>query len=418
MKRTIQFVLISTTLIILLPMMLPISSVNADNKWDIRIVDAKGTRGNYGNICPVAVDSKNIPHFAYPSPALGCKVTYASLDGSSWTTQTISDGLVFDLVIDKEDNPNILYNGLNYARWIGGNWSTQLIDPTVPNGIGVLALDSSGNPHVAYTDGQTLKYASSTGSNWNFQNVSTFSETQYGIPYRLSLAIDANDKPFILFVDHGLDQNDKLNVKLAVMENVSWNIKPVLEGYNLSSIGNMALDSQGTLHFVCLQNNMPLDTLLYASWNGSDWSAQAVTSNINLVNTPFLALDSLDNPHIVYVNSSISNETTELMYTSWTGKDWDMQTVNTNISPIGACYLAMDRQNRPHISYIGDKPIDSSYHPSAYIMYATTNETTPFFTASPTETPVPTQGSVYIIVLAVITFVTAVIAIIIWKKMR
>jgi hypothetical protein len=182
----------------------------------------------------------------------------------------------------------------------------------------------------------------------------------------------------------------------------------------------MVLDSKGYPHFICTQNHFlsaqdttRVSNILYASWNGSAWNTEMAISNVSLANMGFLALDSNDYPHIAYVTSD-----PELMYASWTGRTWNIQTVDTNISALGPCYLALDSKSNPHISYLGYEPGNAfGPHARAYIMYATTNETTPIFTPSPTQTSSPTfPASSALLVLTAIIIMAVATAVYVWKK--
>ena len=155
---------------------------------------------------PIVVDSNNNPHIAYTDYVNGTYfVMYASWNGSDWSTQTVAEGFAFSLVLDANGNPQVLYNNpyvgsypegpsrpLMYASWTGTNWNIQTVDKHV--GYGVVALDSSGNPNVAYTTGKTVKYASWIGSNWNIQTVDT--DSVLGPSY---LAVDSNGNSHISY---------------------------------------------------------------------------------------------------------------------------------------------------------------------------------------------------------------------------
>ena len=125
--------------------------------------------------------------------------------------------------MDTNGNPHILYvryeqNGLEYASWTGSNWNTQTIDPNATlsnNGFGTLALDSEGNPHIAFTDGSTLYYASWNESiNWTVQTICT---SPSATPYLSTgpLALDSKNTPYIMWDDSG-------NVQLSTLNNSSW----------------------------------------------------------------------------------------------------------------------------------------------------------------------------------------------------
>jgi len=349
--------------------------VQAAPSWKIQIVDENGAMGGNGRIYPIAVDSNNNPHLVYLSPYSDSKVTYASSNGLSWSTQTITGGNAFSLVLDDNDNPHIMYTGLTYAYWTGSNWTTQTVDPTAPNAFAALALDSFGNPHVAYTDHTVVKYARWTGSNWNIQTVDTHSE----IPYRLSLALDSNNTPYITYdftisIPTGTGNYQSIEkVKLATLQNSKWHIQTI--AYS-GDFGNMVLDSKGYPHMIYRidhSTHFTNSTLVYAHWDEKNWwTTQAVVSNVRLDNVGFLALDSNDYPHISYIgrayNPEIGGDEYFLRYTRWTGTAWNTLSVNTTRRAVGPCYLALDSDGNPHISY---RTFHPTHYKSVYIMYAT-----------------------------------------------
>jgi hypothetical protein len=255
---------------------------------------------------------------------------YATWDGSSWNTLTVANGDAFSLALDANGSSHILYRSgaaLMYAyAWRTNTvWAIQTVDRTFRNGFGVIALDSRGNPHVAYTDGTTVKYASLTGSTWNIQTVDTY--VAGGISEQLSLAIDQNNTPYIMYSipSSNEDKSTGINyssviVKLAVGNNSGWSIENVSLPPPVGAFGNMVLDSTGYPHFTCTQSHFLsakdmtlVSNLLYVSWNGSVWKTQTIVSK-DQVGPGYLALDSLDSPHIVYIRSS-----SEMMYASWQG---------------------------------------------------------------------------------------------------
>jgi len=155
------FAVVSSSQIVL------VKTANYDTSWNVQTVDETGA--GYGNgYCPIVVDSSNNPHIAYSGydypPHQYDIVRYAIWKGSGWNVQTIKDyHTAFGLVLDTNDNPHLLFGehgggSLRYASWTGSNWSIQTVDEN-DTGFGSVVLDSFGSPHIAYTDGQVLKYA-------------------------------------------------------------------------------------------------------------------------------------------------------------------------------------------------------------------------------------------------------------------
>jgi hypothetical protein len=318
---------------------------------------------------PIVLDSNN-------NPTIGYSPRYATLKGAEWIIKERPMGWLTDLKLDAENNPHIMldpgvYSPLTYAKWTGTKWLTQTIPSTERSVYASLALDSSGNPHVAYTYGEGLKYASWTGSSFN---VETVDASYIENAFMLSLILDKNNVPYILYANSSQYQDDVraynlLNVKLAALKDSSWSIKPVFANYNFSSCWNMVLDSKGYPQFIATlpQLRTQFSKILYISWDGSTWNTQTVVLEADLDNRGFLALDAQDNPNIVYTTRD-----NEVIYVYWTGNDWKNQTVPTdNLVYVidGPCYLALDSNGNPHISFRGPMP-GQQHWAEASILYA------------------------------------------------
>ncbi len=413
--------------------------VHAAPTWSIQTIDSTSAGGGL-----IAIDSNNNPHILYahyetgnaysgsvhPGPS---ELMYASWTGSSWNTQTIPPEIEgsFNLVLDSNNNPHLSYagiDGLMYAWWTGSNWTIQTVTEDGSRG-GFLALDSAGNPHIAYKanlpvsdypqgvtdDISVLKYTSWNGSSWDTQTVDLPISYQDGV----YLALDSNNNPHILYgYDISVPQSTT-TVKYAVWNGSSWITQTIF--YNLSSYGNMVLDSKGYPHFVYRQD-YPISfsrnsTLNYASWNGSAWNTQTVVSNADVGNIVFLALDSYDYPHIDYCNASgMDSYSGSLVYAGWTGSVWDMQIVGPNSLATQAGPIAMDSHGNAHIAYTG-LPASFPISLIVYSMYATAAE--PVFTPTPPPMQVPSSSfSAFplLLVLTVVAIGTVVTLVYVWKK--
>ena len=87
--------------------------------------------------------------------------------------------------------------------------------------------------------------------------------------------------------------------------------------------------------------------LIGVSNAGTNWVIQTVDSIGIVGNGSSLALDSFNNPHITYYDST--ND--DLKYASWTGSSWVIQTVDSTGDVGVDSSLALDSSDNPHISY-------------------------------------------------------------------
>jgi hypothetical protein len=363
------------TLLMLLLAFCLVVPVQAASSWSVQTVDVNGA-GISEDICPIVIDSKNNPHIAYTDFINNENlVKYAKWDGSGWSVQTVDYGRVYGLALDNRGNPHIVYifgssitnsGGLRYDSRTGSNWNIQTVDQRFSRGRGSVALDSSGNPHIAYIDkSNVLKYASRVGSNWRIE---ILDNAEYIWP-TLSLEFGSNNTPYIVYGFYYMENGTK-TAKMAFMKNSSWSIQTVAS--NLTNFGNMVLDSEGHPHFFYQINSPASDDsdnpiVEHASWNGSAWNTQPVA----LDTMGFLALDAHDNPSIAYIQSY-----EKVIYASWTGIAWKIQTIDSNITAIWGCHLAVDANGNPHISYLAQPPEAKPISLILYVMYATAEAST------------------------------------------
>jgi hypothetical protein len=420
--KTLALTLVALFLIVIVYSAVPVVSAPI---WNVQTVDVNGAGGGlgHGKGCPITVDSNNLPHIAYTDISISYiseghwndvdSVMYSSWNGSTWNAQKIAEGDALSLILDANSTPHILYSGqgdLIYSSWTGTNWTSQIVDTNQDWLGGAVALDAFGNPHVAYTNGTIIKYAIWTGLNWTIQTVDNYDYITN--QNQLSLVIDSNNVP-IIFYDRAIQfqangsSYEYENLRLATLQNSNWNIQNIA---NASSYGNMVLDSKGHLHLIYNINYPQFtgygnNTLVYASSNGTAWNTQNVISTD--ITTCFLALDSYDYPHISYISSNLTYISWTLTYTSWTGRTWDTQIVDSNKPPTHSCYLALDSNGNPHISYLGVPQKGDGYNLEANILYATTNETTPIFTPSPSPTATP--ANIFLNVSMIVPFVAVAI---------
>jgi hypothetical protein len=371
---------------------------HAAMSWNVQRVDDRAA-GLGNGYCPIVVDSNNIPNIAYTGLNSSNRfVRYAKWNSSigGFSIQEIARSEATDMALDANNNPHILYEvirgGLWYASWTGLDWTTQTVD-TIWVTYAALALDSQGNPHAACSTGQTLWYASRSGSTWTTETVDNGTE----IPIHLSLALDANDKPYILYSNPDL--------KIATLENSGWKIETVALPDSVNGVGNMILDSKGHPHLIYSTGVFYDVKIKYVSWTGGSWKTETMVSGIPLdladIRYPgFLALDSLDYPHICFVGGFRTGY--KLMYAGWTGLEWSIQpVVQSGINPV---YMALDSNRTPHISVrsgsIGFAPI--------HLIYATASEPVPL--ASPLLIALPMLS------LVVVAVIAAAVIVYLWRK--
>ena len=310
------------------------AAVSSAQEWSIEAVDSLASYPS------IAIDSNDCPHIAYCSDNEILK--YAMWNGSEWEFQIVdstgSVGGAASLALDSQDNPHIAYYdgsdcSLKYTRWDGSSWVTTTIRDS--GGWISLALDSSGNPHIAFCDYETeypeVWYASWTGTHWLTSMVS------YPGGFYPSIAVDSSDRPHLSYhQEYGYD------LEYAYLNsNLEWEKTQVdTDGGTNTSI---AVSSTDYPHISYTSSDGYLKT---ASWNGSSWETECVDDAVGWTS---LVLNSSDNPRIAF----FSTEDEMLSYASWNGSDWEIDAVDTigEVSWRMQCTLALDSSQNPHMVY-------------------------------------------------------------------
>jgi hypothetical protein len=271
----------------------------------------------------------------------------------TWDIQTLDDVNIFStsIALDSQGNPHIAYttqegdllDSLHYASWTITGWVTELVDD-VPAVVTSLALDSQDRPHICYTtvgigDG-SLHYAHWTGTDWAIGSPDSIVDTNYVSD--CSLALDSQDRPHVCYIAPGVVGHE---LQYAWLTDTGWDhslstFDPE-SGYPNSC--SLALDNLNSPHIAFATSGGPF-TVHYYHLVGGSWDDEVVYDGP--ATAVSIALDSQGGPHIAFATGGLLS----LHYASRTGEDaWTVQTVDpANASD---CSLAMDSHDNPHISY-------------------------------------------------------------------
>jgi len=218
-------------------------------------------------------------------------------------------------------------------------WSIEEIDSGAYFCSKSIALDSKGNPHVAYayeiSDGNSkLRYAHRESDVWVVETV----DSSKDVGYFSSLAIDSKDNPHIAYFDryHG-------NLRYAFKKDGKWSIEVVDSGGGAGFFCSLAIDSKDNPHiayFVVSSN-----VLKYAYKVSGQWKTEVVDSSALRCS---LTLDLNDHPCISYQAEN------NLKYAEKVNDRWIIQTVDDsgNLVAGESTSIVVDSNNNPHISYV------------------------------------------------------------------
>jgi len=196
-----------------------------------------------------------------------------------------------------------------------------------------LALDARGNPHIAYVGADNgLWYASKEDGVWSFEEVDGIQVT------RPCLGLDSMGNPHISYFDvAGAD------LEYAHKSGGVWTLEHVdVAGYT-GEYNSLALDAMDNPHIVYNKDG----DLTYAVKNGG-WSIVTVTpGNFKYFS---LALDSEGDPHISYGDLTAD----DIKYAYRSGGIWSSESI-ISIHTTQPTSLALDGQDVPHIA-VYDEP--------------------------------------------------------------
>ena len=192
--------------------------LRADGSWEVEEIGSG--RLDYKFATSIAVDPQGTPHITYYDQDDNV-LKLGSRGPSGWSIATVDDdgetGLFSYMVIDRDGRFHISYlertsssaGVVKYATREASDSSWQISEVgrlsglrfgmTGARNITSLALDSQGNPWIAYSDQEVVKLAIQDGSAWRTETVVEAGSRPLG--QMVSLKIDAQDEPHISFFE-------------------------------------------------------------------------------------------------------------------------------------------------------------------------------------------------------------------------
>ncbi len=281
-----------------------------------------------------------------------------------WSIQRVDAPKLFkemtdrSLGVDGNGRPHLAYGGdhLYYAYRDGTGWHRETVDGAF--GVGShAALAVTGTTvvtiQISYYDAAhgDLKYARKDArGQWILETVD-----QVGDVGRYSSIAIAPRPPYTPHISYYDATNQRL--KHAYRDGQGWKVETVdANGNRVGLYTSIAVDSQGNPHIAYIDdwNNI----VRYASRNEFGWSTQWVFQNLEGgVGYASLALDRFDDPMISVLRSFDSGllVTDTLLFIAYdsTLGDWITETVDFMAANELWSSLALDGNDRPHISYAG-----------------------------------------------------------------
>jgi len=227
--------------------------------WITETVADKSRIGDLGYHSSLVIDSAGTPHISYNNGKgeYDTMLMYATKNGTGWTSVTPDPkilGYDSSMVLDASGLPHIAFrNGMDsgYIAYASedssGKWDTNMVanrdgkggDMAKDAGCDMsLALDSAGNPHIAYYNElrKELMYSSWDGKEWVTEIVDQEGETGW----HPSLAM-YHDQPSISYHDIS---KDELRLATKDLNTGKWAFSTV-DKDKVGSDSSLAFDSSG-----------------------------------------------------------------------------------------------------------------------------------------------------------------------------
>jgi hypothetical protein len=331
-----------------------------ENGWNTEALKAN----NLESVQTIAIDRNDRPHIIIGGKADDnvYPLEYAGRTGCPWNFELLETGdslaMHNSMALDSKGNPHVAYTiedgpfgalQLRYAQWTGNSWNiTQLDSGSNIGQRNSIGIDSNDHPHLTWADPDhsRLKYGKWTGGNWSIEILpfGTFSS---------SMAIDSKDIPHIVYCDDGDLRHAKWNGNVWKTELVDSKVGRYCAVKPPNAI---AIDSNDFVHIAYRDSsyNYPYDYpgLKHANWTGEEWRIELVEREVEggyRPSNPTIALTSNDLPRISFVRHWGSNyRNNTVVYAEWNGNNWTFDTIGTGGVAIR---LGIDSNDYPHIGY-------------------------------------------------------------------
>jgi hypothetical protein len=287
----------------------------------------------------VSLTPSGMPRIAYVNMTTE-KLMYATPVSGGWQSQIVGDcngnwiGTGF-FEIDPSGTPHIAYRhdgDVWYATW-NGSWQTEQID-TINAGYLGLAVDDSGNPHLAYCEHHgDIWHASKTGETWT-KEVAVSAGGDNG-----DVAIDLNSAGLPRLAYRG-------GSGYAWQEAGTWNTEVI--GGSPRGYYSLAISDTDVPHIAYTNEAVGSENLAYVTKVGGSWAITLVDDIEGQTGwKPSIALDAAQNPHISYTYGGADPDVHRLEYAWYDGALWHLDTVESVTVPNGSrsCLILDDEDN-------------------------------------------------------------------------
>jgi len=275
-----------------------------------------------------------------------------------WSSETVDSlGQSLSMTADKSGNIHLSYVSGRTVKYAfrpahSPRWFTMDVANTegYANPATSLALDPQGNPHICFTPG-VLRYASFDGKKWDVQQIDPGSGL---IEYNCSVAIAPDGTQHVTWYQYSTPEGGYyLHVKHAVLQGGTWMARTVDFEGQTGKWNFIVVDAQGVPHMS--YDSFLLGALKYAFFDGKEWKVSVVDArdmggdayNRGMGNCVILNREG---------KAQISYEYNDKLLYAWqTDTSWKTETIES-ISTTGSWMgfrtrQALDSRGNPHVVF-------------------------------------------------------------------
>jgi hypothetical protein len=344
-------------------------ATNASGEWVISTIETSINEGQYTSI---AIDTNNKVHISYCS---NYDLKYATNASGVWVisqVDTIGKVQYTSIALDTGNKAHISYHSgdpnydLKYATNASGSWVKYTIDSTGDTGeYASIALDTNNKAHISYYDGTNgaLKYATNASGSWVVYTIDSTSTGFTGL--YTSIALDTNNKAHISYHSQHYQFPAFVDLKYATNASGEWVISTIDSAGDVGKYSSIALDANNKAH-ISYFGGYP-ESLKYATNASGSWIISAIDSQYALESRTSMALDTNNKAHISYLGgypNSVINTDYDLRYATNASGSWVISTIDS-AAMVTHSSIALDTNNKAHISYYDDTNDDLRYATNA-----------------------------------------------------
>ncbi|WP_417910150.1 hypothetical protein [Candidatus Electronema sp. PJ] len=338
----------------LIALLVAVGTAQAD--WE-QVGEADFSAGEALDIS-LALDSSGTPYVAYTDWGDGCmaQASVMRFNGTNWEQVgapcfSAPWAWYTSLAIDSSGRPYIAYtNGrANVMRFNGTAWE-QVGEADFSAGEAwhlSLALDRSGRPYVAYSDRWDGKGKASVmrfnGTTWEQVGKKAFSICEYWY-CGISLALDSSDTPYIAYTAKA----NRGKASVMRFNGTAWEYvgKKALPAWYTT----LALDSSDRPYVVYSMYGGKFSVMRF---NGTAWKnvGKKGFSIVGGAQESSLVLDSNGTPYFAYMDWGNGGKASVIRFN---GTSWEQ--VGKSLSAVTAWYnsFALDSSGTPYIAYMNE----------------------------------------------------------------